>query len=377
MVDLEINKDSQQIALNDLRRGHAKSSVVATAIHKVLESGHWIHGSEHKSFESELADFLSVNHLFGVASGTDALEIALRAVGCSAGSKVITVANAGGYTPIAAASIGCEVIYCDVDTEKLLIDPKSLAPLLSNEITAVVVTHLYGNVAPVSTIIEMCEPYGIKVIEDCAQAIGAIEYSNHVGTIGHIGTFSFYPTKNLGGIGDGGAVATNESEIAQKVKDLRQYGWSSKYKIDLAGGMNSRLDEIQAAVLRIGLPQLDTMNQKRRQIVEQYSKAVEHSNIRLVTSFEVGNVAHLAVLELPKEVNRHDFQKYLKDLGILTDVHYPILDCDQIGLIDGTGADQLPNSRSSVNRIVSIPLFPELEDFEVKRICDALRNYAT
>lgn len=363
------------IPLNDLVRRASDSGEIEAAILKVHRSGHWIHGAEHKSFEIELGRYLNTNFVLGVASGTDALVIALRSVGCINGSKVISVANAGGYTSIAAASIGCEVIYCDVDAENHLLDPESLLPLLSEGITAVVVTHLFGNVAPVKKIMEMCEPFGISVIEDCAQAIGACEDSTSVGTIGHVGTFSFYPTKNLGGVGDGGALATNDPEIAQRIAELRQYGWSSKYKIDTPGGMNSRLDEIQAAVLRVGLPKLDEMNDKRRLIVENYSRALQGSKIRLVTSFQSGNVAHLAVLLLPEKTVRGEFREFMEGRGIQTDIHYPILDTHQIGLSGAKQEHLLPISNSTVGRIISIPLFPELLDTEINNICNALKDF--
>jgi aminotransferase EvaB len=363
------------IPINDLTRGVANSEEVAKALTRVLKSGYWIHGPEHKAFEIELSEYLAADFVFGVASGTDALEIALRAVGCKRESNVIAVANAGGYASVAAASIGCEIIYCDVDPVKLLMDPESLRPLLSEQITAVVVTHLYGNVAPIGVIKDMCDQYGIKVIEDCAQAIGASESGVKVGTIGHVGTFSFYPTKNLGAIGDGGALATNDYEIAQRITGLRQYGWTSKYKIDLPGGMNSRLDEIQAAILRIGLPKLDLMNEKRRLVIGQYSKALEGSNINLVTTFHIGAVAHLAVLRLPETISRVNFQNYMKDLGISTGIHYPILDCDQIGLMTPSNDFQLSNSRGASDSIVTIPLFPELNQNDVNRIVTALASF--
>lgn len=363
------------IPINDLTRGVAQSSEVAGAISRALRSGHWIHGPEHAAFEQEFAEFLNVDHVLGVASGTDALEIALRAVGCKPGSKIITVANAGGYTSIAAASIGCEVIYCDVDSEKLLIDPIALEPLLSNEISVVVVTHLYGNVAPVTLIKNMCDQYGISVIEDCAQATGASEDGVRVGGIGHVGTFSFYPTKNLGAIGDGGALATNDPEIAQKISHLRQYGWTAKYKIDIVGGINSRLDEIQAAVLRVGIPKLDSMNHKRLRIIESYSEAIKESSLRLITSHHPGNVAHLAVLEVPKHLDRNKFRNHLRDHQIQTDIHYPVLDIDQKGLIPSRVVTDQSNSRRALDLILTIPLFPELTDNEITRIEQALRNY--
>jgi aminotransferase EvaB len=364
------------IPMNDLTRGIAQSHEAAEAISRVLKSGHWIHGPEHAAFEQDFSKFLGVDHVLGVASGTDALGIALRAVGCERGSKVITVANAGGYTSITAASIGCEVIYCDVDSEKLLMDPIALAPLLSKEISAIVVTHLYGNVAPVSIIKDMCDQFGISVIEDCAQATGAIENGNRVGTIGDIGTFSFYPTKNLGAIGDGGALATNDPILAQRMIELRQYGWTSKYKIDVPGGTNSRLDEIQAAVLRVGLPKLDLMNQKRLMIIEKYSEAIKGSNLRLVTSFRPGNVAHLAVLKIPENLGRDKFMCSMNENGVQTDIHYPILDCDQKGLISPITSSNLERSRQASSLIVSIPLFPALSEDELMQIARALKSFS-
>jgi dTDP-3-amino-2,3,6-trideoxy-4-keto-D-glucose/dTDP-3-amino-3,4,6-trideoxy-alpha-D-glucose/dTDP-2,6-dideoxy-D-kanosamine transaminase len=362
------------IPINDLTRGIAQSEDAADAITRVLKSGYWIQGPEQVAFESEFAEFLNVDHVFGVASGTDALELALRAVGCKRGSKVITVANAGGYTSVAAATIGCEVIYCDVDPDGLLMDPEALKPLLSKEISVVVVTHLYGNVAPVSLIKDLCDQFEISIVEDCAQATGASERGIRVGTIGNVGTFSFYPTKNLGGIGDGGALATNDSEIAQRITQLRQYGWTSKYRIEIPGGMNSRLDEIQAAVLRIGLKHLDSRNQNRIEIIEKYSNAIKDSGLKLVTSARYGNVAHLAVLRLPEALDRDDFRSYMRELGIQTEIHYPILDCNQSGLAPTLGLNSLVNSRHSVGQIVSIPLFPELDADEVKILYEALRN---
>ncbi len=363
------------IPINDLTRGIAQSEEVAEAIARVLKSGYWIQGPEHAAFEREFAEFLGADYLVSVASGTDALEIALRSVGCKRGSKVITVANAGGYTSIAAAIIGCEVIYCDVDADRHLMDPDALLPLLSKKISAVVVTHLYGNVAPVSLIKSMCDRFGISVIEDCAQATGASESGNRVGTIGHVGTFSFYPTKNLGGIGDGGALATNHPEVRQRMIELRQYGWASKYKIDIPGGMNSRLDEIQAAVLRVVLPKLDSMNQKRRIILEKYSEAIKESEIRLVTSSHPGNVAHLAVLEIPENHGRGRFRNFMNEHGIHTDIHYPILDCDQKGLTSAIPSSNLERSRKVSSLIVSIPLFPELSEDELTQITIALKAF--
>jgi dTDP-4-amino-4,6-dideoxygalactose transaminase len=253
-------------------------------------------------------------------------------------------------------------------------DPEALVGLLSKEISAVVVTHLYGNVAPISLIKGLCDQFGIPVIEDCAQAAGATEEGVRVGTIGHIGTFSFYPTKNLGAIGDGGALATNSSMYAKRIKSLRQYGWSAKYEIVNEGGMNSRLDEIQAAVLRIGLRVLDQQNVRRINHLKSYENALIGSPIKFVTSSALGNVAHLAVLKLPDYFDRSEFRKKMSDRSVQTDIHYPILDYDQLGLFKNATKDKLINSETAVEKIVSIPLFPELTSQETLQVILALKS---
>ncbi len=362
------------IPLNDLSRNYPYSLEVQEVVTNVIKSGNWIMGTEHNLFEEELAHFLDSDSVFGVASGTDSLEIALRAVGCVSGSKIVTVGNAGGYAAIAGGLIGCEVLYSDVDPLRLVMDPKALTSLLSAEIAAVVVTHLYGNVAPVKVIMDLCKPFSIKVIEDCAQAIGATSEGRAVGTIGDIGTFSFYPTKNLGAIGDAGAITTCDKELAKRIEQLRQYGWGTKYVIDITGGKNSRLDEIQAAVLRISLRRIEDLNSKRREILREYANALVGTDISLVTSYSDESAAHLAVLLLPKNIEREGFRKKLSDFGIQTAIHYPILDVDQVGLPNNSSDWDLPVSRDSAHRIVSIPLFPELTSEEVKIICTALAS---
>jgi dTDP-4-amino-4,6-dideoxygalactose transaminase len=191
-----------------------------------------------------------------------------------------------------------------------------------------------------------------------------------------VGTFSFYPTKNLGAIGDAGALATNDSAMAKRIFELRQYGWTSKYKIDLPGGMNSRLDEIQAAVLRVDLPKLDSSNARRLEIVAQYSNALKGTSSRLITSFLPGNVAHLAVLEVASHLERDRFRTYMKEQGIQTDIHYPILDSHQNGLRVPVVSSSLKRSEWASNLIVSIPLFPELSEDEIMQITTALKGFS-
>ena len=212
----------------------------------------------------------------------------------------------------------------------------------------------------------------MPVIEDCAQAIGGMSGGQRVGSLGDISVFSFYPTKNLGAMGDGGAIATNNSKYAEVSRKLRQYGWGSKYRIDIPGGINSRLDEVQAAILRIGLKLVEDLNQTRLRIVQEYKSVLQSSSIQVVTSTEPGNVAHLAVLayksESERERGREVFAKHL----IQTDIHYPILDSLQVGLPLSESEDDLQVSISAVKRILSIPLFPGLREDEISRICRAL-----
>jgi len=362
------------IPIQDLGRGADTHQEIIQAIERVIRSGKLIHGPEHSAFEHEFADFIGAQFAHGVANGTDALELALRAVGCVVGSTVISVANAGGYTSIAAQAVGCEVIYSDTDPDRLVMDPESLRQHLSKSVTAVVVTHLFGNVAPVGQIVEMCRPFGIKVIEDCAQAIGARYRGQTVGSIGDIGTFSFYPTKNLGAFGDGGALTTSNPEYSKAITSLRQYGWKSKYQINITGGMNSRLDEIQAAVLRIKLRYLPEWNEKRRVILSKYAATVSETSLRLVTSYLPDSAPHLAVISLPQNSIRENFRLFLENEMIQTDIHYPVLDFDQIGF--SINKSEVPTTLAASKTIVSIPLFPEMYEYEVQKVCSALGRYA-
>lgn len=363
------------IPLNNLKRSYRLSAETRSTISRVLDSGNWVHGPEHELFEKELAVYLGVKHVLGVASGTDALEIALRALGCDSKSRVITVANAGGYVSIAASRIGCEVLYCDIDPIALQMDPAHLKTIISKDIDVVVVTHLYGNVAPILEIKNLCDEFGIKVIEDCAQAIGASTNNLKVGSICDIGTFSFYPTKNLGGLGDGGALACNSDFYADKIASLRQYGWGEKYFVEVSGGMNSRLDEIQAAILRVGLPLLDEMNENRRSILFEYAQSMRMTQIKLVTSFSPGNVGHLAVCLLPSTSARESFRAHMRNCGVQTQVHYPILDSQQRGFDFREISTNLPISVQTVCQIATIPLYPELRNDEVEVITNALKAF--
>ena len=360
------------IPINDLSRIKGDHHEFMAAIERVVLSGNWIHGLEHESFEAELSDFIGVKYAFGVGNGTDALEIALSAVGCVQGSNVISVANAGGYASLAAKSIGCKVIYCDVDPVNLVMDPKKLKKLLTKNIDAVIVTHLFGNVAPIDEITRMCRNIGVKVIEDCAQSIGGYEKGKRLGSIGDIGTFSFYPTKNLGAFGDGGALTTNNYDLSLKIGCLRQYGWAEKYQVKTLSGMNSRLDELQAAILRIGLRSVDLNNERRRDILKLYQNYLVDREISLITSLSKDSVGHLAVVMLPDNVPRDTFMKRMEICGVQTGIHYPILDSDQPAWFNEIEQFDLDISRRVQNRIVTLPMFPKLTSSEIDKIFRAI-----
>jgi dTDP-4-amino-4,6-dideoxygalactose transaminase len=373
--DATLNGNDGVIPVNDLSRAWlAQSEEALTAIQRVLSSGWYVHGQEHQRFESELAAFLDVPHALGVANGSDALVLALLAVGCGPGAEMITAANAGGYASLAGARAGSEVTYADVDPTTLLVTPDSVADAIGPRTRAVVVTHLYGNVAEVETIVRLCRARGVTVIEDCAQALGGTVDGVRVGTIGDVGTFSFYPTKNLGAAGDGGAIATRNPDIARSIERLRQYGWRGKYRIEIPGGFNSRLDEMQAAILRIGLPRLDSMNERRRSIVARYAEATKGPRLRFVTMSTPPSVAHLAVV---RTETRERVQDLLTTAGIRTDIHYPIPDHQQPGLRSPARERPLPETERAANEVLTLPCFPELTEPEIGRVCAALREAST
>lgn len=363
---------SVKVPFNDLGRGtEAIRFEIDEAISRVVSSGWFVLGPEHNALEEELAKYLGVEHAVNVGNGTDALELAMAAVGVKSGSQVVTVANAGAYSSTAALLLGAEPIYCDVDSKTLLMSAETLEETLrklSDKPQAIVVTHLYGALAPMNTIAEVASRHGIPLIEDCAQSLGAKLDGKFGGTFGDIATTSFYPTKNLGALGDGGAVFTNNSEYAASIRRMRQYGWASKYEIKYSHGKNSRLDEIQAAILRVKLPLLDQNNDKRRAIHQRY-ETLENQNLKLVNRSGESFIGHLAVLICS---GTKDIREKLSQSGIQTEVHYPIPDHKQLFPDFVPRKMPLEVTEWASKNIFSIPLFPELSNNEVDLICNAL-----
>ena len=358
------------VPMNDLSRGIARDrTLLDSAVTSVLDSGYVIMGPHHNAFESALAEYLGVAHVLGVASGTDALEIAIKAVMPEGKSAVMTAGNAGGYTSTAARRGGFQVKYADIDPDSLCLSEQTVSDALTDDIGVVVITHLYGNLTNISTLVALCHDRRIRVVEDCAQAIGARRVDGAAGTFGDIAATSFYPTKNLGAIGDGGAIATNDSEFARRVSQLRQYGWVSKYRVAVGGGTNSRLDELQAAFLMVRLPLLDAFNERRRTIVQRYFASAADGPLHILPANGPHHAAHLAVALSPR---RTEIREQLLLKGVATDVHFPVPDHQQLGF--GAVPQSLPYTETASLEVFSLPCFPELTDEEVNLVCNAIRT---
>ena len=360
------------IPFNDLRRvtgPHA--TALSAAFARVLERGVFVLGEEVANFEREFAAYCGVPHCAGVASGSDAIELALRAVGVAAGDEVATVANAAMYSTLAIRAIGALPRYVDVDDTDLLMSPPALAARLRPAVRAVLVTHLYGRLAPMEDILPIAAARGVPVVEDCAQAHGATRATLRAGAYGAAGCFSFYPTKNLGALGDGGAVVARDAAVDARVRSLRQYGWAAKYHVGQAGGRNSRLDELQAAFLRARLESLDAENARRRAIVDAYAEGISHPAIRPPRRAGADCAAHLAVVRSPQ---RDALRRHLAEHGIGSEVHFPVPDHRQPG---GAEADPapLPVTERACGEVLSLPCFPGLTDDEVAAVVSACNGW--
>jgi dTDP-4-amino-4,6-dideoxygalactose transaminase len=326
-----------------------------------------------QAFEKEFADWLGVRHCIGVASGTDALALALRSCGIGQGDEVITVSLTAVATVAAIEQIGAVPVFADVDPLTRCLDPALLPALLTRRTRAIVPVHLYGQPAPMQAIMQFAANHGLIVVEDCAQAHGAEIAGQRVGSFGHAAAFSFYPTKNLGAIGDGGAVVTNQGDVADACRALRQYGWKERF-ISVMPGINSRLDELQAVILRIKLPFLADDNCRRREIAAQYCAAIPDSGLTAPCLAE--DMLHAMHLFVAEASRRDLFRDYMRQRGISTALHYPLPIHRQPAYLGRIrGGDQLPVTDTLSERIITLPLFPTLSDESVNRICTALRDF--
>ncbi len=359
--------------LNDLSaRIQRHRDQIDAALREVLASGWLVLGSQVKEFERSFANFLGATECIGLANGTDAIELALRAMGVGRGDKVATVANAGMYTTTALLAIEAEPFFIDVDIGTRNTTHDEVKRSIEAGVKAVVVTHLYGQATlEIDAISKSCADCGVLLLEDCAQAHGASIHGKRLGTFGDAASFSFYPTKNLGALGDGGAVVTKNPAIAERVSRLRQYGWSDKYRVELSGGRNSRLDEVQAAFLSVFLPKLDASNARRREIAKLYNAQMRNVVPPLVLGEDY--VGHLYVA---RSSDRDSLRRHLKSRGISTDVHYPIPDYRQPILADLYPRFRLHNTEQLAQEIVTLPCFPEMTDQQINLVISAVNEWS-
>jgi dTDP-4-amino-4,6-dideoxygalactose transaminase len=357
LVDLKAAYDRQRVALDE-------------AVARVLASGWYVLGRELSQFEDAFAAYQGQSYAVGVASGTDALLLALRAAGVGPGDEVITVAHTAVATVAAIELAGARPVFVDIDPLTYTLDPTGLPGALTPQTRAIIPVHLYGQTADMDPILAFAHEHRLLIIEDCAQAHGARYQGRLAGTMGDLAAFSFYPTKNLGALGDGGAVTTDRPDLAERLRLLRQYGWRERYVSDIPG-FNSRLDELQAAVLRVRLPLLDDDNTARRRLAAVYAKRLIEMPVRLPV-VRPGNEAvfHLYVIQL---TNRETLQQHLAAQGIGTGIHYPVPVHLQPAYAHlGYRPGSLPQTESVARQILSLPMYPDLPDVLVEQVASTI-----
>jgi len=359
------------------------------AFHRVLRSGQFIKGPELAAFEREVAEVLGVAHAVGVNSGTDALMIGLRALGIGPGDEVITTPFSFFATAESISAVGATPVFADINERTFNIDPATVEPLITERTSAIMPVHLYGCPAPLTQLVEIAERHGLAVIEDCAQSFGA-RYAGdcigchgeqcadetradlagrRTGAIGDIGAFSFFPSKNLGALGDAGLIATEDDALAARARKLRAHGADKKYHNEEVG-YNSRLDALQAAFLRVKLPHLDDRNAARRRVAETYNRLLADVEGLVVPEVAPGHVFHQYTVRVLG--GRDTVRTALKAQGIGTMVYYPV-PCHQLPVYSGQDW-HLPVAEQLSGEVLSLPIWPEMTDDVQHRVVEAMRT---
>ena len=371
------------VPFQDLTRQYKRiKGEILSATQRVYEKGHFILGEEVSAFEKEFSHYCGVLYGVGVGSGTDALDLALKATGIKKGDEVITVAHSFIASALAISMNGATPVFIDINPETYTMDPQALEGLLKRrkkaggirKIKAILPVHLYGHPVEMDTLMDIANHYHLPVIEDACQAHGAEYDGKKVGSFGLFGCFSFYPTKNLGGYGDGGIVVTREKKLYEKLRLLRCYGEKTKYHHFLKG-RNSRLDEIQAAILRVKLKYLDPWNEEKRRKAFLYQRMLESAGVRCPVEKEYArHVYHLFVV---RSRERDSLQTFLKERGVETLIHYPIpihLQNSYRELPYRRGS--LPMTEKCSREILSLPLFLGLTRGEMEEVAETIRSFA-
>ena len=353
---------------------HSIKADIDGAIQATLESGQFILGPAVNTFEESIASYLGVNHAIGLASGTDALVLALRALDIGAGDEVIIPAYTFFATAGTVMSVGATPVFVDIDLISYQIDAAQIKERISHSTKAIIPVHLYGHPANMEPILDIARRYELKVIEDNAQAFGSTYRGQKTGSLGDIGCLSFFPTKNLGAYGDGGMVVTNDSALAERMRMLRTHGWKKKYYSEEVG-YNSRLDALQAAILQAKLPYVDLWNEKRRTIAQRYSEQLASLGLTVPAECDWGHhVYHLFIIRSDR---RDELQAYLKQNGIASEVYYPLpphlsKPCRKFGYKEG----DFPHAERASRETLSLPLYPELTIEQQDEVIAAVREFA-
>jgi dTDP-4-amino-4,6-dideoxygalactose transaminase len=361
------------ITFADFKREYAEiGAEVNDAIERVLKSGYLVLGKEVRGFEEEFSRYLGAGYGIGLNSGTDALYLAVMALGIKGGDEVITVAHTFTADADAVVRNGATPVFVDIDPETYCINVTKIEEKISRRTRAILPVHLYGHPADMEPIMALAKKHKLYVIEDACQAHGAEYKGRKVGNIGDIGCFSFYPTKNLGAYGDAGMVVTNNEKLADKIRMLRNYGQSDRYHHEFMG-INSRLDELQAAILRVKLKYLDNWNEKRRSLARLYNQLLQNTDV--VLPVEKDYAKHVYYLYVIRHKKRDKLQKHLADQSIETLIHYPVPIHKQKSYAAMGYAADLPVTEQICNEIVSLPMHPWLTESDITQVTSLIKDY--
>lgn len=363
------------LGANPLAQFQAHQEEIESAVLRVMHGNRYILGAEVEALEKEFAEYIGTSHAIGVGNGTDAIEIALRSLEIGYGDEVITVSHTAVATVAAIEAVGATPFLVDIDPQFYTLNPAQLPNVISKKTKAVIAVHLYGQAADIDSIQQFCQQHSLALIEDVSQAHGATWKGKKLGSIGDLACFSCYPTKNLGAIGDAGLITTNRNDLAEKAKGLRAYGWAKNHYISEFPGRNSRLDELQAAILRVKLRYLDSSNADRAKIADHYrTELFKLSGLDLP---EVrSGVRHVYHQFVVRSGLRNELQQFLQSHDVLAGIHYPVpvhLQPAYRGRV--RCHDDMSVTEKVKNEILSLPIYPELETKAQKKVTDLICSF--
>lgn len=369
-----MQKTMKNIPILDLTRQYKQiKNEVESAVLNVLSSGNYILGKTVEDFETSCADYLGVRHAIGVNSGTDALQLGLMAYDIGHGDEVITTCFSFYATAEIISTLGAKPVFVDINPKTFNIDVNKIEEAITDKTKAIIPVHLYGQSADMDEVMKIAQKHNLAVIEDCAQSFGAKYHGKYTGSIGDVGAFSFFPTKNLGAAGDGGLVTTNNDKIAEKIKILRVHGSKVKYFHDYIG-INSRLDAIQAAILKVKLKYIDQWNKARMEIAKKYSEKFKGTNVTAPYIDEGrDHIFHQYTVRVSDRDKLHDF---LKTKGVSTFIYYPLsIHLQPVYKYLAYTQDSFPTALDAQQEVLSLPVFPELTDDEINYVAESIREF--